>query len=177
MYNLKDWFKEQECRLFRLLNIEFHHPSFQWLLGKLTHLGGATATIAITLLVAIFSSDPIRIYAIEAAVALTISHLPVAFFKKRYARERPYLSIPGVMTVDSPLEDHSFPSGHTTAIFSVTMPYMIHMPMSCFILLPLASLIGFSRIYLGLHYPSDVLVGALLGISSVFLVDFAISMM
>ena len=62
-----------------------------------------------------------------------------------------------------PLKDHSFPSGHTTAIFSVLTPFVFHLPSLALPLLALGSLVALSRIYLGHHYPSDVLVGVLLG--------------
>ncbi len=63
----------------------------------------------------------------------------------------------------NPLKDHSFPSGHTTAIFSVVVPLLLYMPVLTIILAPIALSVGISRIYLGLHYPSDVLAGLCLG--------------
>ncbi|PJH69213.1 phosphatase PAP2 family protein, partial [Salmonella enterica subsp. enterica serovar Typhimurium] len=63
----------------------------------------------------------------------------------------------------NPLQDHSFPSGHTTAIFSVIIPFILLDWMLMFLLLPIGIIVGVSRIYLGLHFPSDVLGGSLLG--------------
>lgn len=83
--------------------------------------------------------------------------------QKLYPRLRPYLALPDTNTFRNPLKDHSFPSGHTTAIFASTVPYMIAYPVLTAVLLPLACTVGFSRIYLGLHYPSDVLAGAVIG--------------
>ncbi len=97
--------------------------------------------------------------------ALAVSHLPVAVAKKLYPRMRPYLALPGTNTFRNPLKDHSFPSGHTTAIFASTVPYMVAFPTLTVILLPLACIVGFSRIYLGLHYPSDVFAGLVIGSS------------
>ena len=71
--------------------------------------------------------------------------------------------MPETITFRNPLTDHSFPSGHTTAVFSVTVPFMTMEPILLATLLPVALIVGFSRIYLGLHYPSDVLAGATIG--------------
>jgi undecaprenyl-diphosphatase len=63
----------------------------------------------------------------------------------------------------NPLTDHSFPSGHTTAIFAITVPIIMAMPVLSIGLIPLAVIVGISRIYNGLHYPSDCLAGSLIG--------------
>ncbi|MGV2794782.1 phosphatase PAP2 family protein, partial [Clostridium perfringens] len=62
-----------------------------------------------------------------------------------------------------PLKDYSFPSGHTTAAFSVAIPFLFVAPGLAQILLPLASIGGLSRIYRGVHYPSDCRAGCFLG--------------
>jgi undecaprenyl-diphosphatase len=61
------------------------------------------------------------------------------------------------------LKDHSFPSGHTTAVFSVIVPFLLQTPSLAAVLIPLGLSVGISRIYLGLHYPSDVIAGGILG--------------
>lgn len=56
--------------------------------------------------------------AIASAIALALSHIPVQILKRWYPRKRPYLTIQDAKYPLHPLTDHSFPSGHTTAIFS-----------------------------------------------------------
>jgi undecaprenyl-diphosphatase len=72
-----------------------------------------------------------------------------------------------VQTGRKPLCDSSFPSGHTTAIFAWLTPWLIADTALLPVLLPAALVlgisVGWSRMYLGLHYPSDVAAGALLG--------------
>ncbi len=84
-------------------------------------------------------------------------------------RDRPYVRIPGCRSAIEPSDKFSMPSGHTAAAF--LMAGVISYFYLEFTLLAYcwAALIGASRIVLGVHYPSDILAGAALGSSSVFL--------
>jgi undecaprenyl-diphosphatase len=152
-----------EWRLFHQVNRHFDKKLLNLFFRSITHLGGARFTIASTLLLILLSPREIRLIAISSALALSASHLPVHLAKEMLPRKRPYLMSEKVMVLANPLQDHSFPSGHTTAIFSIVIPYSIFMPQLSLILIPLALCVGISRIYLGLHYPSDVLAGGILG--------------
>ncbi|MFD7525238.1 phosphatase PAP2 family protein [Paenibacillus chitinolyticus] len=163
MSKVVHWMHRHETRMFLYVNQRFRHTILDGILGTLTHLGGATATITVTLLLSLFGKGVWQIAGIQALAALAISHIPVAIVKKLYPRRRPYLVVPNTRTGRNPLQDHSFPSGHTTAIFSVIVPFVAHMPVLGFVLIPLALLIALSRMYLGLHYPSDCLAGAVIG--------------
>ncbi|WP_348624742.1 phosphatase PAP2 family protein [Paenibacillus peoriae] len=155
-----------EQQLFKWINGRLHNRFLNFWLYYLTHLGGATFTIASTLLIWWLAPNPWKDTGMKGAIALGVSHIPVAIVKKLYPRIRPYLALPGTNTFRNSLSDHSFPSGHTTAIFSATVPFMLQSPMLTLLLLPVATIVGFSRIYLGLHYPTDVLAGAVIGTSA-----------
>lgn len=158
-----------ECKLFRSVNRHFDQKVLNFYFRNITHLGGAIATISITLILIFFSRGIVQTIGIASAASLLLSHLPVAIVKKLYPRKRPYIALIETKVPANPLEDHSFPSGHTTAIFSVIIPFILFMPQLAFVLLPIAISVGLSRMYLGLHYPSDVLAGCLLGSSAGFL--------
>ena len=131
--------------------------------STITHMGGATFTILSTILLILISNNQTKVAAYSSALSLAISHIPVQLVKKLFPRKRPYLMIEETKVPLNPLKDHSFPSGHTTAIFSVIIPLVLFAPALSFILIPLGLCVGLSRIYLGLHYPSDVMAGGLLG--------------
>jgi len=163
-----------ECELFRFINGQFERKKWNSFFHFCTHLGSASFTIAVTLgflCLSLFSSSNIGF---EMATALFLSHLPVATIKKIYPRKRPYLVLPESKVMENPLHDHSFPSGHTTAIFSIVTPLILYLPILAIILVPLAIFVGTSRVFLGLHYPSDVLAGACLGSATGLLSVFMI---
>lgn len=169
MSRVVTWLQYRELNLFRYVN-EKQGAVLDAILNRITHLGGATATIIVTLLLSIFGPHPWNLTAMQSFLALALSHLPVALIKKKFPRLRPYLVLPHTNICKKPLTDHSFPSGHTTAIFSVVVPFMAASPVMAFLLMPLALAVAVSRIYLGQHYPSDCAAGALVGSMTALLV-------
>lgn len=157
------WLQHHEYRMFRFVNRRIQHTLLDIFFNTVTHLGGASTTILASLLLAIFGRGTLRTAALQSLIALAASHIPVAIIKKAYPRLRPYLVLPDTVICKNPLKDHSFPSGHTTAIFSSVLPYLFAFPPLGFVLLPLAVSVGISRMYLGLHYPSDVAAGCVIG--------------
>lgn len=152
-----------ECRIFQQVNRHFDKKLLNLFFRTVTHLGGARFTITATLLLLLCSPRETRLIAIASALSLSASHIPVHFVKLLFPRKRPYLTIEATKVPANPLQDHSFPSGHTTAIFSILVPYILFLPQLSFALIPIGLCVGISRIYLGLHYPSDVMAGGILG--------------
>lgn len=85
------------------------------------------------------------------------------WLKRRIGRSRPYVDCPGIRLGARVLDQFSFPSGHTLHATTFSMLLVNAYPQSAVVLVPLALLIAWSRVALGLHYPSDVAAGALIG--------------
>ena len=83
--------------------------------------------------------------------------------KNKLVRERPFIGLIGIECAMPPLDRYSFPSGHTLHAVLFSTIAVSHVPDLAIVLLPFTLLIAASRVVLGLHYPSDVIVGALLG--------------
>jgi len=101
--------------------------------------------------------------AVAAVLAVAGSVALFMLLKKRIGRPRPcdrWRQLPGLMAAP---DRFSFPSGHTMTAFAVCTSLGSILPSLLPAYLLLACLIGLSRVYLGLHYPTDVLAGASLG--------------
>jgi len=97
------------------------------------------------------------------------------FLKNRFVRERPYILHKDLVCGIPPLDRYSFPSGHTLHAVSFTFVSVSFFSALSPLLISMAFLIAMSRLVLGLHYLSDVVMGAVLGLliafSSVFLIE------
>ena len=98
---------------------------------------------------------------IALLMSLVVNNL---LLKNLVARTRPYELIDSLTILIAAPHDFSFPSGHAGASFAAACAMYPNLPRRwgvCFVLL--AALIALSRLYLGVHFPSDVLAGALIG--------------
>lgn len=91
--------------------------------------------------------------------------------KELIARPRPYDTYPGMLDYYQLQTDFSMPSGHTSGAFATATALSIKYP-EWYVIAPAflwAGAVGFSRMHLGVHYPSDVVAGAVLGAGSAWL--------
>lgn len=110
-------------------------------------------------------SKKTRKIGIMALVALAFSVLiDNVILKNLVARTRPYEVVPGLTSLIGAQNDFSFPSGHMGSSFAAAVVMYRGLQKNVGVpALVFAFLMGFSRLYVGVHYPSDVISGALIG--------------
>jgi len=131
--------------------------------GIVSRLGDGVFWYSLMLALALF--DGRRGLAAAAQMAITgLTALLLYRLLKRWTRRpRPFRACPGVIAHVPPLDEFSFPSGHTLQAVSFTIVALAWYPLLAPLLLTFTALVGASRVILGLHYPSDVIAATAIG--------------
>ena len=101
--------------------------------------------------------------AVHVAATGLVTTLLYSLLKAKMTRERPCISFTDITPFTAPLDRYSFPSGHTMNAVGFSVMLSSAMPALMWIVWPFTLLVALSRVILGVHYPSDVLMGAFLG--------------
>jgi undecaprenyl-diphosphatase len=129
----------------------------------ISRLGDGVAWYALMLALLLhFGPDaaPAVFHMIAAGLVCTALY---KWLKGRTLRPRPYEAHPGILPFAAPLDHYSFPSGHTLHAVAFAVVAMAYYPWLAWVAVPFTLLVAASRVMLGLHYPSDVVAGALIG--------------
>ncbi|HEY7234859.1 MAG TPA: phosphatase PAP2 family protein [Gemmatimonadaceae bacterium] len=128
----------------------------------ITHLGGVSCSL-LAATVPLAFGGPVADAARQTLATLVFSHLVVQVVKRTVSRPRPSNVLACATLVVEP-DRFSFPSGHSAAAMAVAFGYAMAFPSLAAPLVTIAFLVGASRVFLGVHYPGDVLVGQLIAV-------------
>jgi len=183
------WLQTLDTNLFLFVNRSLVNPVFDWLMPILSGSGGyknafLAMAIATGIAILILGKSRARICVVLLALIVgTNDSLICNTLKHAVARPRPFVTLPqarvfgkigdgyvppeinaeGVDMAASKGSHNSMPSSHAANWFCGTMVLFLFYRRSLWFMLPLALGVSFSRLYNGVHYPSDVLAGAIIG--------------
>jgi len=160
--------------LFHLLNGVWTTPILDHIMPALSWMGNlGTVWIALLGAMAAFGKRTGRKIAVAGLAALAIGFAASEVIKEITMRPRPFLTFPDVRLLIPEPSSFAFPSGHTTSAFAAASGAVLaakrllqRVPLWGWGTLALAAAISYSRIYVGVHWPTDVAAGMLLGLAS-----------
>lgn len=151
-------------RLARRLNrFALPHPGVLLLLALASRLGDGVLWYSLMLVFAFAGGTPGLVCAAQMLAVGTVNLLLYRSLKERIGRARPYMECPDIRACARALDHYSFPSGHTLHAVGFATVVASHFPQFALAVSIFAGLVAASRVVLGLHYPSDVAAGALVG--------------
>jgi membrane-associated phospholipid phosphatase len=177
------WLQTLDTNLFLFVNRSLANPFFDWLMPVLSGGGGAKGglialAVAVGLALLWFGNRRARLFVLMMVlIVATNDGLLCNTLKHAVARPRPFVTLPearvfgvlgkGYVPPDEMAVNtgsrNSMPSSHASNWFAATMVVFLFYRKSLRFMLPMALAVSFSRVYNGVHYPGDVLAGAILG--------------
>jgi len=106
-----------------------------------------------------------RMIVLCAVVLVVCADASATALRSYFQRARPCQALEGVRLLVGCSDTFSFPSNHATNAFALAAFFATYYRQRAVLLFTIAALVGYSRIYVGVHYPTDVLAGACLGVA------------
>jgi len=167
---------EINTMLFYFINHDLQNSFFDFLMPTITNIGSDAFLISICIVLLIYGmiakNRTLKYLSITGIIAVIFTDTIIGILKVLINEPRPFITLDSVNLLVNESDPYSFPSGHTGNIFALATALGFSWKFNiknksiklAWLLIPLAFIIGFSRIYVGVHYPLDVLVGLIIGI-------------
>ncbi len=157
------WIAEHEAGLTRSFNRVGRHPELLRAFRHISRLGDGVFWYVLMIMLYVLQGQPALHVVLQMTAAGLTATLVYKWLKKKTVRPRPHHQFGNIHCLTAPLDRFSFPSGHTLHAVTFSTVAIAYYPMLAWLLVPFTLLVAASRLVLGLHYPTDVLAGAVLG--------------
>jgi undecaprenyl-diphosphatase len=149
-------------------NLAAHHDGFEDPLKAYVQVSEILFAVGIVLLF-LFFSPRLRRAAVAAGVSAGLALIVAHFLAAAIDRNRPFVDHPKAHLLLAHGTDPGFPSDHATGAFAIAFALVLRDRVAGIIALVLAFVLSFGRVALGVHYPTDVFAGAVLGLAAALL--------
>ncbi len=169
--------KQKDESLFILFNHKINCAPLSMTMSFLTFFGSSIFSIILCIgLLCFYKYFSINLF-LHITAVIIMSQIIVHTIKHLVVRPRPCYALSNTIIKKlPPVNSYSFPSGHTCTAFCIAFTLSKFFTGFAALFYVIAVLVGISRIYLGMHYPTDVIVGSLIGYISYILVCLILSL-
>lgn len=147
--------KKNDVLCFYALNRKFHCHVLDTVMKSLTQMGSTFVAVMISITMMLYNKH----MGFMLVVNLLSSQFVIQLLKRIVNRPRPYKTLEWAIAINPPKCKYSLPSGHSGSALSIAFVLATLFPFIKIALVTIAILVGVSRVYLGVHYPTDVALG------------------
>lgn len=155
--------------ILELVNLSYHNFVLDNLALLVSNLGIIYFWIIVSIVLYLFGNEKGKVVAKRMIVILLLTTILTQLIKYLIMRPRPYTEISNLILLDLGT-DYSFSSGHTST--STAMAYLLSKEYKRWIFMLIPVVVAFSRLYIGVHYPSDILGGFLIGFLIAYMMEY-----
>lgn len=148
--------------VFFFINHGLSNPFFDFIMSVISKISDGPILFAVSFVLLFSKKRELKLLGLIMLTGLTVSFYVVSGLKVLVARPRPFLVLTDVFLLAKD-KSMSFPSGHAATSFMVATALAAYFKRYAAIFYSFAAAVAVSRVYMGVHYPSDVLAGAVIG--------------
>lgn len=164
-----DFFEQQNVNLFRTINdlgkqYTYLNPVFEFIAEYMVYF------LCLSVITYWFTrAHKNRIMIISAGIAFLLAEIIGKLAGEVHSNNQPFAELSNVSKLIEHSIDNSFPSDHTILFFALSFSFWLFGKRLGILWIILAFLVAFSRVWVGVHYPADVIVGGGIGITVAFI--------
>lgn len=155
--------EKHDIDILKMLNLKIKCSFLDKFMTYITYIGSVPFGVLFCLISLILTRFSTNLFGFKLTLAMLLSTFLSNTIKKSVNRIRPYIKLSNLNAIKIGVDNYSFPSGHTTSAFTMSVMLGLFFPKLSPLFIILSTLVGISRIYLGVHYPTDAAFGTFLG--------------